>query len=396
MTPSARLSAAIELLDQILAGEPAERALTRWARGSRFAGSKDRAAVRDTVYDCIRQKRSFGHLGGGMTGRAIVIAHQFHAGEPLDQLFTGEGFAPAPITLDEQRCLDNPIDAENAIALDYPDFLDSELRRSLGLDLASIMQAMQSRAPVDLRVNTLKTTVAEAQKYLARDLIFTDVVDGVPNALRITQNPRKLNGSLAYRYGFVELQDVSSQKIARFCGVQPGMRVLDYCAGGGGKTLALAALMNGKGDLMAHDVNPSRMKDLPDRSRRAGADINIIPPARLSRVENCNLVLVDAPCSGSGAWRRNPDSKWRLAQSGLDKLNALQDEILNSAKNFVADNGSLVYATCSLLTCENDDRTANFLAQNPEWSLESDLHLSPQTGGDGFYAAILRKNLKAM
>ncbi len=389
MTPPARLSASIDLLDQILAGEPAERALTRWARASRYAGSKDRAAIRDIVYDCIRRKRSLAHKGGAMTGRAIVLAHQVLANENLAELFTGQGFAAAIVSASEQEQLAKSETASDAVLFDYPDFLDGELRRSLAGELVPIMQAMQDRAPVDLRVNTLKTTVPEAQNYLARDLIFSDVLPECENALRITQNPRKLNGSLAYKYGFVELQDVSSQRVALISGVKAGMKVLDYCAGGGGKTLALAAMMQGQGRLMAHDINPSRMKDLPDRARRAGADIEILPPERISNAQNSDLVLVDAPCSGSGAWRRNPDAKWRINAESLQKLNDLQDKILETAKDFAAPGGALLYATCSMLKCENDERVGRFLGENPNWQLAEQRHLSPLTGGDGFFAARL-------
>lgn len=391
MTPSARLSAAIDLLDQILSGDPAERALTRWARSSRFAGSKDRAAVRDIVFDVLRQKRSFAHLGGGMTGRALVVAHQFSNGAPLDELFADLRFAPPALTDAEKAQLENPGDAPNPVRLDYPDFLDAELNRALGDDLDVIMTAMQARAPVDLRVNSLKTTRDEAQNYLARDLIFTEQVKGVDGALRITENPRKLNGSLAYRYGFVELQDVSSQIVAQLSGAQPGMKVLDYCAGGGGKTLALAAAMAGKGALFAHDANPLRMKDLPERARRAGADIRITSPDHLSKTPKCDLVLVDAPCSGSGAWRRNPDSKWRLTERGLADLVALQREILGSAQQRVKSGGRLAYATCSLFTCENADQIDWFLQNFKEWRRVTERVLSPLTGGDGFFISVLEK-----
>lgn len=387
MTPAARLSAAIDLLDQIFSGDPAERSLTRWARSSRFAGSKDRAAVRDLVFDCLRRKRSLAHRGGAQTGRAVVLAHQFLAGEPLHDLFAEGRFSPPPITIEEQNTLDNPAVPPDPVRFDYPDFLDAELRRSLEDDLTAVMQAMQSRAPVDLRVNTLKTTLSEAQNYLARDLIFSETVENAPDALRITQNPRKLNGSLAYKYGFVELQDVSSQKVAAFAGAEPGMRVLDYCAGGGGKTLALAAQMNRQGSLFAHDINPGRMKDIPERSRRAGASVDIIAPDRLGDAGLFDLVLVDAPCSGSGAWRRNPDGKWRLGPGGLDKLVELQREILGAARNLVAPKGRLIYATCSLFNCENGDQIDHFTNTNAGWHSSRRLTLSPLDGGDGFFAA---------
>lgn len=389
MTPSARLSAAIDLLDRILAGDPAERALTRWARSSRFAGSKDRAAIRDIVFDILRQKRSLGHLAAEMSGRGLVLAHQFSNGEALDELFGEMRFAPPAITDAERARLQNPGPAPDPVRLDYPDFLDTELRRSLGDSLEPIMAAMQARAPVDLRVNTLKTTPAEAQNYLARDLIFTEAVAGVAGALRVTENPRKLNGSLAYRYGFVELQDVSSQIVARLSGAAPGMKVLDYCAGGGGKTLALAAAMAGKGALYAHDINPLRMKDLPERARRAGADIHIIPPDHLEQTQKFDLVLVDAPCTGSGAWRRNPDSKWRLSERGLADMVELQREILGKARSRVKDGGRLAYATCSLFKCENADQTDWFLQSYPGWQIIEQQVLSPLTGGDGFFISVL-------
>ena len=391
MTPTARLSAAIALLDQILTGDPAERALTRWARASRFAGSKDRAAVRDIVFDALRRNRSLAHLAGAMTGRGLVLAQQFSNGAALDELFGDFRFAPAAVSEAERAQLANPGSAPDPVRLDYPDYLDAELRRSLGEGLEAVMQAMQSRAPVDLRVNSLKTTVEEAQNYLARDLIFTETVPGVEGALRITENPRKLNGSLAYRYGFVELQDVSSQMVGRLAGVKPGMDVLDYCAGGGGKTLALAAEMQKQGQIFAHDANPLRMKDLPERARRAGADVQIVSPDHIEQSPKCDLVFVDAPCSGSGAWRRNPDSKWRLGEAKLAELTQLQRHILQKSQARVENNGILVYVTCSLFKLENDDQIDWFLQQFPDWKLEFSRALSPITGGDGFYIARLQK-----
>ncbi|MCF6272510.1 MAG: RsmB/NOP family class I SAM-dependent RNA methyltransferase [Rhodobacteraceae bacterium] len=391
MTPSARLSAAIELLDQILTGDPAERALTRWARGSRFAGSKDRAAVRDIVFDALRRKRSLAHLAGEESGRGLVLAQQYLFGASLDELFGDMRFAPAAISEEERERLARPTPAPDPVRYDYPDFLDDELRRSLGDDLPEILTAMQARAPVDLRVNTLKTTLEEAQKYLARDLIFTQEVAGIEGALRITENPRKLNRSLAYRYGFVELQDVSSQVVSKLSGVKPGMNVLDYCAGGGGKTLALAAQMEGQGALFAHDANPLRMKDLPERAQRAGADIQILSPDHLDATKKFDLVLVDAPCSGSGAWRRNPDGKWRIGEKKVAELVGLQRKILADAQALVGDGGLLVYATCSLFNCENSEQTAYFLNQFSNWKSVTERRLSPLTGGDGFYISVLEK-----
>jgi len=390
MTPSARLSAAITLLDEILTGEPAERGLTRWARQNRYAGSKDRAAVRDIVFDCLRQKRALAHAADAMTGRGLVMAHQYQAGEDVAALFSGERFAPEPLLAAEQFSSD--VEASLPVALNFPDFLLPELMRSLGDDLPAVMEAMSQRAPVDLRVNSLKATVDDAERMLARDLIFTEPHALSPNALRITQNPRKLARSLAYDYGLVELQDASSQAVAAFCGAKAGMTVLDYCAGGGGKTLALAADMGGNGVLLAHDANARRMKDLPERARRAGATVQVLSSEALRQnTPVCDLVVVDAPCTGTGAWRRNPDAKWRMDQDFLDKVTALQSQILDEAARYVRVGGVMAYATCSILAVENGDQVSAFLARNSGWQLEKDMSLTPVQGGDGFYCARLRR-----
>jgi 16S rRNA (cytosine967-C5)-methyltransferase len=392
MTPAARLSAAIELLDAILAGEPAERELTRWARASRFAGSKDRAAVRDLVYDGLRRRRSLGWLGGGDTGRAIVLAHQARERADIDALFTGEGFDPAPLTPPERAALARDLaSAPEPVRLDYPDFLHDALAASLGADFQGVMAAMQDRAPVDLRVNTLKTNPDAATVVLARDGVQVAPLPLVRNALRVLENPRAVAASRAYTQGMVELQDASSQLVAEAAGARPGMTVLDHCAGGGGKTLALAAAMQGQGRLLAWDVNPRRMADLPERARRAGAPVRILADDDLAALgAACDLVLVDAPCSGTGAWRRKPEGKWRLTPEELARYPALQDSILDAAAAKVKPGGRLVYATCSLLASENEDRAAAFAARHPGWRPEGARRLGPLDGGDGFYVARFR------
>ena len=390
MTPGARLSAAIELVDAILAGAPAERELTRWARASRFAGSKDRAAVRDLVYDALRRRRSLGWQGGGDTGRAIVLAQASEAGDAA--LFTGEGFDPAPVTEAERAALARGLDgAPEAVRLDIPDALRDPLAASLGDDFVPILSAMRERAPVDLRVNTLKTTLDAATVVLARDGVQVSRHPLARNALRVLDNPRLVAASRAYSQGMVELQDASSQVVAETAGARPGMTVLDYCAGGGGKTLALAAELHGRGRLMAWDANPRRMADLPERAARAGADVRVLTDAeRASLRAVCDLVLVDAPCSGTGAWRRKPEGKWRLTPEVLATFPPLQDAILDAAARKVKPGGALVYATCSLLSDENEARAAAFLARHPAWSAEGARRLSPLDGGDGFFIARFR------
>lgn len=392
MTPGARLSAAIGLLDEILAGAPAERALTRWARASRFAGSKDRAAIRDLVFDALRRRRSLAWTGGAETGRAIILASQLAEETPLDALFTGQGFDPAVIEPEEFARLGRDLAAAPAaVRLDVPDFLLPELEASLGPDCPAILAEMQARAPVVLRVNTLKSNRDAATVVLTRDGIVAEPVPGIATALRVIENPRLVSGSRAYTQGMVELQDVSSQIAAAFAGARPGMVVLDYCAGGGGKTLALASDMKDEGRLMAWDANPRRMKDLPDRARRAGARIEILDTsARSALGPACDIVFVDAPCSGTGAWRRQPESKWLLTPEKLATFPPLQARILGQAARHVRPGGGLVYATCSLLRRENEDQIAGFLTRHAGWKLEEDRRLSPLDGGDGFYMARLR------
>jgi 16S rRNA (cytosine967-C5)-methyltransferase len=391
MTPGARLSAAIELLDAILAGAPAERELTRWARASRFAGSKDRAAVRDIVYDALRRRRSLGWIGGGDTGRAIVLAAAAEAGDP-DEVFTGEGFDPAPLTAAERESLEHGLaDAPEAVRLDVPDALRDTLAASLGDDFRGVLAAMRERAPVDLRVNTLKTTPDAATVVLARDGVQVARHPLARNALRVEGNPRLVAASRAYTQGMVELQDASSQVVAESAGARPEMTVLDYCAGGGGKTLALAAELRGQGRLLAWDANLRRMADLPQRAARAGATVRILTDAECAALKPvCDLVLVDAPCSGTGAWRRKPEGKWRLTPEALAGFPPVQDAILDAAAAKVKPGGALVYATCSVVTAENEERAAAFAARHPGWVAEGERRLSPLDGGDGFFIARFR------
>jgi 16S rRNA (cytosine967-C5)-methyltransferase len=386
MTPAARLSAAIEILDAILGGDPADRALTRWGRASRYAGSGDRAAVADLVYDALRRKRSRAWRMGEESGRALIVAG---AAEARD-LFTGEGHAPAPLDAAEQAALDmDRADPPPAVALDFPDWLEPELRRSLGDNLAPVMMAMRDRAPVDLRVNRLKSDRAAAAAALAGDGVETAPGPLSPNCLRVTGGARKLRGGAAYAAGLVEVQDAASQAVADFADARPGETILDYCAGGGGKALALAAAAP-SARICAHDAALERMKDIPPRARRAGAEIEICatPPAALRGA--CDLVFVDAPCSGSGAWRRNPDAKWSLTPARLAELSVLQRRILTDAAVYLRPGGRLIYATCSLFRAENEDQVGWFLAEHGEWTLEAEARFSPVDGGDGFYVARFR------
>ncbi|MGH1354921.1 MAG: RsmB/NOP family class I SAM-dependent RNA methyltransferase [Thalassovita sp.] len=385
MTPAARLQAAAELLDQILDGAPAEKVLTGWARRSRYAGSKDRAAIRDHVFDALRCRRSYAALGGVETGRGLMVGAVRAADQDPAEFFTGEGHAPAPLTEAEQSS-HLPTDDE---AMNLPDWVITEFKDSLGDHATDVAMTLQHRAPVMLRVNLRKTSRDQAIALLADEAIVAEPAAISDTALIVTQGPRKINNSAPYREGLVELQDGGSQALVDRMALQDGLSVLDYCAGGGGKTLAMAGRI--KGRFYAHDANPRRLKDLPDRAKRAGVSVKLLEPSELSRHAPFDVVLCDAPCSGSGSWRRSPESKWSLTPQGLADLNATQDEILDTSQSLVGPGGSLVYATCSVLLVENQHRVAAFLEQHPTWRLSWQQDWMPGLQNDGFFAACLTR-----
>ena len=386
MQPAARLSAAIEILDDILEGQPSEKALTNWARHSRFAGSKDRAAVRDHVFSALRCKRSYAALGGAGTGRGIVLGMLRAQGtEPAD-MFTGEGHAPEPMSDEEVAHKATP---EGNVALDCPDWIAPALQVSLGDDFAAVCYALQHRAPLFLRVNTQKCTRDQAIEALAAENIAAVTHPLSPTALEVTENPRRVHLSAPYNDGWVELQDAASQALVDLLPLQPDTRVLDYCAGGGGKVLAMAARVQAQ--YFAHDANPQRMQDLPARAERAGADITMVEPEDVAQTAPFVLVLCDVPCSGSGAWRRSPAGKWGFDQEQLDDLRQTQQEILQVAAGLVAPNGALAYTTCSLLDAENSEQIAQFLATHSDWKCTAQHRFTPLDGGDGFFCALLTR-----
>jgi 16S rRNA (cytosine967-C5)-methyltransferase len=378
MTPGARAAAAISVLDRVLAGDPAEKALTNWGRASRYAGSGDRAAVRDLVFDALRCKLSAAARGGGMTGRGLVLGLCRQTGQ--ESVFSGEGHAPSPPThADTGRA------AEADERLDLPEWLLPKLHRSLGGSLQPVAEALQKRAPIFLRVNLRQGTLESAASGLAQEGIAVRPHALAAACLEVIGNARKVQVSQAYLTGLVELQDASSQAVVEALPLKDGMRVLDYCAGGGGKTLAMAARANLT--LYAHDAAPKRMADLSVRARRAGVDVTLT--GQPGADAPYDLVLVDAPCSGSGSWRRDPEGKWQLTPERLLQLVATQASILRLVAPMVASGGWLAYATCSLLQDENRDQVARFLSDMPDWTVQRELQLTPLSGGDGFFLALL-------
>ncbi|SEM45963.1 16S rRNA (cytosine967-C5)-methyltransferase [Loktanella fryxellensis] len=384
--PAARYAAAIAVLDAIVAGEPAERALTNWGRSNRFAGSGDRAAVRDHVYDVLRARRTLAALGGGETGRALVLGLLRRDGPEPATVFGSGGHAPAALTAEDATVAVQ--DLTPAQAANLPDWLWPVWHASLGTDALAVAQVLQRRADVFLRVNLSRGTVAGAQASLGADGVATQPVGDVATALRVTENPRRVAASTAYRDGLVEVQDTASQRMIAALPVAPGDRVLDYCAGGGGKALALADRL--RGPVWAHDIDPRRMADIVPRSARAGVDVRKLTTAEVARAAPFDLVVCDAPCSGSGTWRRTPDAKLRLTPDDLDRLTITQAHVIAAGAACVAPGGALAYATCSILEAENDAVVDAFLAGHPGWRRDGGLRLLPTPDHDGFFMALLR------
>ena len=385
MTPAARVAAAIVLLDEILEGKPAERVLTSWARRSRFAGSGDRAAVRDHVFQALRCRRSYAALGGAESGRGLMIGALRADGMDPGLHFTGQGHAPAPLTDIEVSAGRSP--APGAEALDLPDWLWQRFEASLGDAAGAAARELQTRAPTMLRANTRMNTASKVIEILKEDGVLTCLCEIADTALVVTEGPRRLAGSCAYREGCVELQDGSSQAAMVALQVPAGGRILDFCAGGGGKVLALAARHDAQ--WFAHDIDTARTKDLPERAARAGVEVTELTRAQVTDAAPFDLILCDVPCSGSGTWRRAPEAKWRLTPERLTELQTIQADILDQAAQLVGAQGHIAYTTCSVLSEENDAQVARFLRKNPGWNVAQEVRWPIGPEGDGFYLAAL-------
>ncbi|WBU64992.1 RsmB/NOP family class I SAM-dependent RNA methyltransferase [Paracoccus aerodenitrificans] len=385
MRPAARVAAAIGILDDILAGSPAEQALIRWARASRFAGSGDRAAIRDLVFEALRRRDSLAALGGGPGGRGLMLGLLRLRSEDPAGVFTGERHAPEPLGEAEKAGGTTPAEADRLG--DMPDWIWQHWQASLGSRALPLAHMMRERAPVWLRVNSRLSGPEQACASLLRDGITAKEDPRLAGALLVTDGERRINASEAYRTGLVELQDLSPQLACASLPLKQGARVLDYCAGGGGKSLALAAREDLR--ITAHDAAPSRMADLPERAKRAGVSIRIETREKLGG--DYDLVVADVPCSGSGTWRRTPDSKWRIRPEDLRELLATQAQILSQSAALTGPGGFLAYMTCSLLDVENGDQIDAFMTDNPEFSEQIRSNWTPLEASDGFFLSLLKR-----
>ena len=391
MTPAARVQASIEILDAVIAaarnnGPPADRLVADWFKAHRFAGSKDKRAIREHVYDAIRACGPVPRDGReAMLG---LVEEQ----PDLRSLFTGEGYGPAAIGEAEEP-------AEGGIA---PEWLEDRLIASgIGQDEA---QALLGRAPLDVRINRLKVPGT------LEGLPETGEPLALPGALRFPSGTPVMTWE-AFEQGRMEVQDLGSQAACMAVGAKPGETVIDLCAGAGGKTLALAAAMGNEGTLVAADTDKRRLSQLGPRAERAGVQIAtevlLDPGKEADALEawlgGADRVLVDAPCSGTGTWRRNPEARWRLSAADLQRLTALQARLLQVAAELVKPGGSITYVTCSLLDEEGAGQVDAFLETNPLWREEAThlplgtargagVRLSPSRDGtDGFFIARICK-----
>ncbi len=398
MTPGARIEAAIDLLGRIEAAPvPAERVVAAYFRERRYIGSKDRRAVGDRVYAALRARARLdwwldqvGVAPGDEIGRprhrldAALVVIEGRGAEELAGLFDGDAYAPAPLDAGERALVDALSGRDLTdpaqppwVAAECPEWLWPEFETAFGAAAASELAALIGQASLDLRVNTLKGERTAALAALAEEGIAAEPTPLSPLGLRVPVRPGgrpTLRAGRAYESGLVEVQDEGSQLVALLTDARPGMAVADFCAGAGGKTLALAAAMAGEGPLSALDIDQRRLDHAARRIKRAGA--RNVTRRRLvgedwlaHRAGVFARVLVDAPCSGTGAWRRQPDARWRLSPAALEDYRETQARILAQAATVVAGGGRLVYGTCSLLASENEARAAAFLETRPDFAV---------------------------
>ncbi len=436
MTPPARLATAIELLGLVdSTPRPADATVSAYFRERRFIGSKDRAEISTFVYRVMRRRARLTwrlqKAGSEPTPTSLLLADllvgEGQTFDRVDKLFSGGPYAPEPLSHEEKglarrlegRVLE-PQDMPDGVRAECPPWAEAELKRALGDDFLPQMEALKHPAPLDLRVNVLKgVSRDDVIARLAADGLTAEATHLSPIGIRMAGRPSIMAHPL-YRDGTIEIQDEGSQLVALIADARPGQEVMDFCAGAGGKTLAMAASMNNKGRLIASDVLANRLTRAKERFRRAGAhNIQTHPisgetdPWIKRHKGRFDRVLVDAPCSGTGTWRRNPDQRWRSLGPGLAELLPLQARLIQSAARLVKPGGRLIYATCSMLPAENEDHAEAFLAAHPDFAIVSVadlwrtavwpeggpespsapyLRLTPATHGtDGFFTAVFER-----
>ncbi len=395
MTPAAKLAAAIEVFGNLESDRrPANDALKAWGLAHRFAGSGDRAGIAGLVYDALRRRASSAWIMGAETPRAILLGmlkrERGLDTDAIAQLADGTGYGPEVLTDDERKRLD-AADISGApahVAGDYPEWLDAHFTRVFGDDRIEEGAALASRAPLDLRVNTLKADIFKAEASLSD--LKPEEGHWSPWALRVhlgadAKSPA-IHAEPAFLKGMIEVQDEGSQLAALLSGAKPGEQVVDLCAGAGGKTLALAAMMQNKGQVFATDDDKRRLAPIHDRLARSGArNVQVRTPKSIGGeiddlAGRCDLVLIDAPCTGTGSWRRNPDAKWRIRPGALEQRQKEQAEILERAATLLKSGGRIAYVTCSVLDEENGAQVRGFMKLHHEFSVQPPAEVAKALG----------------
>jgi 16S rRNA (cytosine967-C5)-methyltransferase len=433
MRDGGKIQAAIEVLRDVLERRtPVKEAVRDWGKRSRFAGSRDRAWISGLVVDALRKKNSIEHAMAGTGARVLALGALKHAWgwdvRKIEEALKDE-HAPATMNAKEREgvLLAPDPSAPPHVRGDYPEWLAPHLQRAFGPDAVPEAMAMATRAPIDLRVNTLKSDAEKAGRAL--EGVKARQMPELRNGFRIpaadsVERGEAVEAIPAYSKGWVEVQDMGSQIAAAVSCAAPGEQVLDYCAGGGGKTIAMAAMMQNKGQIFSHDIDGRRLSALIPRIERAGIrNVQLRHPKENATLDDLegkmDLVMIDAPCTGVGTWRRKPDAKWRVQPNALEKRIGDQAMILRQACSYVRPGGRLVYVTCSFLMEENEDQVASFLADRKDFKAEDaaeaatksgqltekgaalvrkcrlpngSVRLTPRTAGtDGFYMAVMRR-----
>ena len=433
MRDGGKIQAAIEVLGDILERRtPVKEAVRDWGKRSRFAGSRDRAWISGLVVDALRRKNSIEFAMEATGPRALAFGALKHAWgwdvRKIEEALKDDHAPPALQPKERENLLLAPHPSPPAhVQGDYPEWLAPHIQRAFGPDAVPEAMAMARRAPIDLRVNTLKSDPEKAGRAL--EGVKARQMPELKNGFRIPaadsiERGEAVEAIPAYSKGWVEVQDMGSQIAAAVSCAAPGEQVLDYCAGGGGKTIAMAAMMENKGQIFSHDIDGRRLSALIPRIERAGIrNVQLRHPKENASLDDLeakmDLVMIDAPCTGVGTWRRKPDAKWRVQPNALEKRIQDQAMILRAACNYVKPGGRLVYVTCSFLMEENEDQFASFLADRTDFKAEDaaetairsgqltekgaallrkcrrpdgSVRLTPRTAGtDGFYMAVMRR-----
>lgn len=384
----------VQALDAIFEqGFYADKVIERQLKNQIKWGSRDRKFFAETVYEIVRWERQLAHLANDNDFWKIWGAYWVRQGNELPDWEELEGLS-AEAVIARQKDM-----SSFAVAQSIPDWMDERGRQELGEAWPDVMRALNKPAEVFLRVNALKATPEDVIKSLEKDGVqAVPVSPDLPHALRLTAR-KNVFITQAFKQGLFEVQDAASQMVAPLLSVEPGHRVVDACAGAGGKSLHLASLMKNKGKIISLDIHEWKLKELKVRARRDGVDIietRVIDSNKVIKRmhESADRVLLDVPCSGMGVLRRNPDTKWKLSNDEIARLNGLQYEILAGYSHMTKKGGHLVYATCSILPSENEKQVEKFLTEHgKEWTLLRQIHVRPdQDGFDGFYAALLKRN----